>query len=82
MSKCNVCRGSNVYLDVKEGNLTCRSCGEVLEHRIIDESDETRNFAKDHSVQGGETARRVANIANNPFLSDSGLGTVIEFPQG
>jgi hypothetical protein len=26
--------------------------------------------------------RRVANIANNPFLRDSGLGTNLEYPVG
>ena len=82
MSKCPYCKSKNVFVDVREGNIVCKNCGTIIEARIIDESDEIRNFGKDQIVAGGEVAKRHAGIANNQFLSDSGLGTIIEFPAG
>jgi transcription initiation factor TFIIIB Brf1 subunit/transcription initiation factor TFIIB len=82
MERCRYCNSRKVFTDFKEGNLTCRNCGSVLESRIVDEFDETRNFGKDSVVAGGDVNKRVANIANNHLLSDSGLGTVLDFESG
>jgi transcription initiation factor TFIIB len=62
--------------DYHEGSVVCRGCGLVQDHRIIDETYESRSFAKDSTARGGDDGKRIGG-ANNPLLEGHGLGTVI-----
>jgi transcription initiation factor TFIIB len=63
-------------IDYHEGSVVCKACGLVQEHRIIDETYESRSFAKDSSAAGGDSDKRIGG-ANNRLLEGFGLGTVI-----
>ena len=56
--------------------MVCTLCGVVDGVRIIDESSEWRNFAKESTARGGDDPKRVGE-ANNPLLPDQGLCTII-----
>ena len=73
---CKNCEEKGLIINYTEGNVVCRFCGIVAINRIIDETSEWRNFAKDSSAQGGDDPKRVGQ-ANNDLLSDRGLCTVI-----
>lgn len=46
---CSRCQGKDVVVDVSRGDAICRSCGEVNNDRLIDQSFETRIFNNDGS---------------------------------
>jgi transcription initiation factor TFIIB len=73
---CKNCEERGLIINYTEGNIVCRYCGIVTVTRIIDESSEWRNFAKDSSAQGGDDPKRVGE-ANNDLLRDRGICTVI-----
>eukprot|EP00359_Climacostomum_virens_P005519 CAMPEP_0204911272 /NCGR_PEP_ID=MMETSP1397-20131031/9651_1 /ASSEMBLY_ACC=CAM_ASM_000891 /TAXON_ID=49980 /ORGANISM="Climacostomum Climacostomum virens, Strain Stock W-24" /LENGTH=294 /DNA_ID=CAMNT_0052081763 /DNA_START=350 /DNA_END=1231 /DNA_ORIENTATION=- len=66
----------HIVIDYHEGSVVCRACGRVQEDRIIDETYESRSFAKDSSARGGDDGKRIGG-ANNYLLDGYGLGTVI-----
>ena len=58
--KCPYCNASNcIETDPKEGQITCSACGVILEERIIDETNELRNFGGDGQGSGGKDLNRV-----------------------
>lgn len=76
-AECTDCRSSeHIVNDYREGIVVCRACGLVQEYRIIDDTYERRNFAKDSSSRGGDDDKRIGG-ANNHLLEGYGLGTVI-----
>jgi transcription initiation factor TFIIB len=73
---CKHCGEQGLVIDQAEGSIVCRMCGEVEGMRIIDESSEWRNFAKESSSHGGDDPKRVGE-ANNNLLPDRGICTTI-----
>jgi transcription initiation factor TFIIB len=76
-AECPDCRSSeHIVIDIREGSVVCRGCGLVQDHRIIDDTYESRSFARDSTSTGGDADKRIGG-ANNPLLEGCGLGTVI-----
>ena len=73
---CRSCGERALTINHAEGNIVCTVCGVVECMRIIDESSEWRNFAKENTSRGGDDPKRVGE-ANNDLLPDRGLCTVI-----
>jgi transcription initiation factor TFIIIB Brf1 subunit/transcription initiation factor TFIIB len=46
---CTRCQGNDVVVDTSRGDAICRSCGEVNNDRLIDQSFEKRIFKNDGS---------------------------------
>ena len=54
---CNRCSGSDIITDVTRGDALCRSCGEVIISRIIDESSEWTIYSNDDKERGDSAMR-------------------------
>lgn len=76
LDTCKSCGERGLTIDYTEGTVVCTLCGDVHGVRIIDESSEWRNFAKENTSRGGDDPKRVGE-ANNPLLPDQGLCTII-----
>lgn len=76
---CSDCKKSTeVVFDRSAGDTVCSECGLVLESHSIDETSEWRTFANE---SGDNDPVRVGG-PSNPLLTDGGLSTVIQKPNG
>ncbi len=73
IKECPECASKNIYRDVEKGETSCRDCGLVLEDRMVDFSQEWRDFDDD----GGEGARRRTGAPTSETQFDRGLGTEV-----
>ena len=72
ITKCPECGSKKLYWDRNRGEVICRSCGMVIEERLIDFSQEWREFDSEQ----GESRRRVGSPLT--FTKhDKGLSTKI-----
>ena len=65
--RCRRCGASDTIVDIKAGDVICRSCGEVQIDRLIDQSDETRSYCDDDSNK-----KRESRTSGLPEGSSSG----------
>src|SRR3989338_4097301 len=72
VKECPDCASKNIYRDSEKGETLCRDCGTVIEDRMIDFSQEWRDFEED----GGESKRRTGAPASEVQF-DRGLGTEV-----
>ncbi|CAD7948218.1 unnamed protein product [Amoebophrya sp. A120] len=63
-SSCLYCGSDNIRVDYTEGLVVCRSCGLVLQNKIVTDAAEWRSF-KDEP----EKNQRAAKVKMNPYLS-------------
>src|SRR3989344_7229337 len=72
LKECPECTSKNIFRDVEKGETICRDCGLVIEDRMVDFSQEWRDFEED----GGASKRRTgAPTSQTQF--DQGLGTEV-----
>jgi len=72
VKKCPECGGINLFLNREKGEIICRDCGLVIEDKMIDFSQEWREFDGDEA----ESRRRTgAPMTFTQF--DQGLGTEV-----
>lgn len=72
LKECPECASKNIFRDVEKGETICRDCGLVIEDRMVDFSQEWRDFEED----GGASKRRTgAPTSQTQF--DQGLGTEV-----
>ncbi len=72
ITKCPECGSKDLYWDRKRGEVICKACGFVIEDKVIDFSQEWREFDSDQ----GESRRRVGSPLT--FTKhDQGLSTKI-----
>jgi len=57
ITKCPECGSKNLYWDRKRGEIVCKSCGFIIEDKMIDFSQEWREFDSDQ----GASQRRVGS---------------------
>ena len=55
IKECPECASKNIYREVEKGETVCRDCGLVIEDRMVDFSQEWRDFDEDG---GGASKRR------------------------
>ncbi|MEK6950447.1 MAG: transcription initiation factor IIB [Nanoarchaeota archaeon] len=72
VKECPECASKNIYRDVERGETICRDCGLVIEDRMIDFTQEWREF----DDEGGESKRRTGAPASQTQF-DQGLGTEV-----
>jgi len=72
LTKCPECGGSNLFANRDKGETICRDCGLVLEDKMIDFSQEWREF---DSEQGESKRRAGAPMTYTQY--DQGLGTEV-----
>ena len=70
--KCTQCGSTNIFYNSERGESSCRDCGLIIEDRMIDFSQEWRDFEDD---TGGSKRRTGAPTSQTSF--DQGLGTEI-----
>jgi transcription initiation factor TFIIB len=75
---CKSCGGiSTIISDFSNGNIVCKNCGTVFEERAIDESNESRNFSNEQSMQGGKESSRLGGVINSN-LGDENFTVVMQ----
>lgn len=47
ITDCFRCKGKDIVLDYKAGDIICRDCGEVINDRVIDEGNEVKFYMND-----------------------------------
>ncbi len=72
IKKCPECGGENLFSNRDKGEIICRDCGLVLEDKMIDFSQEWREF---DSEQGESKRRAGAPMTYTQY--DQGLGTEV-----
>ena len=72
MRKCPECQSTNLYNNKDKGEITCRSCGLVIDGRNISLGKEWRDFEES---EGSEMKRTGAPTTYTKF--DMGMGTSI-----
>ncbi len=72
VKKCPECGSQNIYINPEKGEISCRSCGLVIEERMVDFGQEWRDFEDD----SGGSARR-AGAPMTYTKHDQGLGTEV-----
>lgn len=72
IKECSECGGKDIFRDEEKGETICRTCGLVLEDKMIDFSQEWRDFEDD---RGGSRRRTGAPATYTQF--DQGLGTEV-----
>jgi len=70
VKECPECGSKNIYRDEEKGETICRTCGLVLEDKMVDFSQEWRDF---EDSTGGSRRRTGAPSTYTQF--DQGLGT-------
>ena len=73
IKECPECASKNIFRDQERGETICRDCGLVIEDRMVDFSQEWRDFQDDG---GGESKRRTGAPASQTSF-DQGLGTEV-----
>lgn len=72
IKECTECGSANIKRDAEKGETICRSCGLVIEDKMVDFSQEWREFEDD---RGGSRRRTGAPSTYTQF--DQGLGTEV-----
>ena len=72
LKECPECASRNIFRDVEKGETICRDCGLVIEDRMVDFSQEWRDFEDDRD---GSKRRTGAPTTQTQF--DQGLGTEV-----
>src|SRR3989339_358219 len=72
LKECPECASRNIFRNVEKGETICRECGFVIEDRMVDFSQEWRDFEDD---SGGSKRRTGAPSSQTQF--DQGLGTEV-----
>lgn len=72
LKECTECGSKDIFRDEEKGETICRSCGLVIEDKMIDFSQEWRDFEDD---RGGSRRRTGAPSTYTQF--DQGLGTEV-----
>ncbi len=72
IKECPECASKNIFRDSERGETICRDCGLVIEDRMVDFSQEWRDFEDD---SGGSKRRTGAPSSQTQF--DQGLGTEV-----
>ena len=72
IKECPECSSQNIFRNVEKGETICRECGFVIEDRMVDFSQEWRDFEDD---EGGSKRRTGAPSSQTQF--DQGLGTEV-----
>lgn len=72
IKKCPECGGINLYLNKDRGEVVCKDCGLVIEEKMVDLSQEWRDFDQDQA-----TKRRRTGSPLSFTKYDRGLGTDI-----
>ncbi len=72
IKECTDCGSKDIFRNAEKGETVCRTCGLVIEDRMIDFSQEWRNFEDD---KGGSRRRTGAPSTYTQF--DQGLGTEV-----
>ena len=70
LKECPECSSKNIYRDAEKGETICRECGLVIEDRMVDFTQEWRDFEDDR----GESKRRTGAPSTQTSF-DQGLGT-------
>src|SRR3989339_870432 len=72
IKKCPECGGINLFMNREKGEIICKDCGLVLEDRMVDFSQEWREF------DGDEADRKRRTGAPMTYTQyDQGLGTEV-----
>ena len=72
VKKCPECGGINLFMNKGKGEVICKDCGLVIEDKMVDFSQEWREFES----EGGESRRRTgAPMTYTQF--DQGMGTEV-----
>jgi len=72
LKECPECASKNIFRDIEKGETICRDCGLVIEDRMVDFSQEWRDFEDN----GGESKRRTGAPSSQTSF-DQGLGTEV-----
>lgn len=64
---CYRCKSTDVITDIKAGDVICRSCGEIQSDRIIDNSNEERQYLDEDSSKKHES--RTSGIPDSSLAS-------------
>lgn len=72
LKECTECGGKDIYRDEEKGETICRTCGLVIEDKMVDFTQEWRDFEED----GGGSRRRTGAPATYTQF-DQGLGTEV-----
>ena len=72
IKECPECASKNIYRDAEKGETICRECGLVIEDRMVDFTQEWRDFEDD----GGERKGRTGAPSTQTSF-DQGLGTEV-----
>jgi len=70
--RCPVCGASDFFYDRARGEVICRKCGSVMEERLIDFSQEWREFDFEQ-----KESRRRAGSPLTPTRHDKGVSTMV-----
>jgi transcription initiation factor TFIIB len=73
IKNCPDCGSKNIYHKTDRGETVCRDCGLVVEDRMIDFTQEWRDFEDD----GGSGSKRRTGAPTSDTSYDKGLGTEI-----
>ncbi len=71
IKECPECASRNIYRDSEKGETICRDCGLVIEDRMVDFSQEWREFDDD------STSKRRTGAPSSQTQFDQGLGTEV-----
>jgi len=72
VKKCPECGGINLFYNTEKGEIICRDCGLVVEEKMVDTSQEWREFDSE-----GSEKRRRAGAPSTYTQYDQGLGTEV-----
>lgn len=72
VKKCPECSGINLFHNKERGEVICKDCGLVVEDKMVDFSEEWREFESD-----GDTGKRRTGAPMTYTQYDQGLGTEI-----
>src|SRR6056297_2089194 len=72
VKKCPECGGINLFWNKEKGEVICRDCGLVVEEKMIDYSQEWREFDSDDGDK-----RRRTGAPSTYTQYDQGLGTEV-----
>jgi len=72
IKKCPECGGINLFYNNEKGEIICRDCGLVVEEKMVDTSQEWREFDSE-----GSEKRRRSGAPSTYTQYDQGLGTEV-----
>lgn len=72
VKKCPECGGINLFYNTEKGEIICRDCGLVVEEKMVDTTQEWREFDSE-----GSEKRRRAGAPSTYTQYDQGLGTEV-----